>query len=158
VSLSTRSRLAGMHPWISSRLIFILEYAEQHGARFSITSVNRTPQRQWELYNQPNSKAVRPGCSQHQYRLASDTLFEEPAWQNWYLQSARNFGLTTVAGDPVHVQAVPGSNFRSLIAFYGLCPDPNYPPRAPITSFAHPDGRVVTNPDGSRTWRWNTQG
>jgi len=152
MSLSIRNRLMSLHPYVSSRVEYILAYASQYDPVVSITSTVRTAQEQSALFNRVNSLAAPVGCSQHQYGLAVDVLFEDPRWQEWYLASARNFGLTTVSGDPVHVQAVPGSVFKSYVSSLGLCPDPNYP-----KTFPHPDGRVV-EVDGGRTWRWNTQG
>jgi len=152
MSLSIRNRLMGLHPYVSARVEYILEYASRWGPEVSITSTVRTAREQWDLLNRVNSIAAPVGCSQHQYGLAVDVSFQDPNWQNWYLASARNFGLTTVTGDPVHVQAVPGAVFGEFVRSIGLCPDPKYPP-----SFPHPDGRVVSF-NGGRRWVWNTQG
>ena len=127
MSLSIRNRLIGLHPFVSSRVEYILNWASQYGPEVSITSTVRTAQEQWRLFNSPNSLAAQVGCSQHQYGLAADVSFQDSAWQNWYLASARNFGLTTISGDPVHVQAVPGAQFREIAGRAGLCPDPRYP-------------------------------
>jgi len=126
MSLSTRSQLAGMDPYMAWAITYILDFAERRGAKFTITSVNRTDAQQFKLYIQGKGMAVRPGCSQHQYRLAADVEFERADWQNWYLQSVRNFGLTTVQGDPVHVQGFPGSRFREWAVGRGLCPSSSF--------------------------------
>lgn len=127
MSLSLRRQLNNVHPWVADRVRYILDYADHWGPAYSITSGVRTAQDQWDLFDRPNSRAVQVGCSQHQYGLAIDVWFEDPAWQQWYLSSARNFGLTTLPFDPVHVQAVPGGHFREAAQSYGLCPDPRYP-------------------------------
>jgi len=140
MSLSTRSRLSGMHPYMAWAIGFILDHASNRGAKFSITSVNRTASQQWDLYRDFNRVAAKPGCSQHQYGLAADVLFERSDWQNWYLASVRNFGLVTVSGDPVHVQGYPGDRFREGAGSLGLCPDPSY---------AH----AIKVFDSARAWR-----
>jgi len=127
VSISTRSQLRSSNPYLAWAVQYILDVASRYGGQHSITSVNRTAQEQWDLYNRPNSLAVRPGCSQHQYRAAVDVKFEDPAWQNWYLASVRNFGLTTVRNDPVHVQLLTGAAFRAWAQPYRACPDPRFP-------------------------------
>jgi len=126
VSLSLRSQLAGTNPYFAWAVEYILEYAQNAGAHFHITSVNRTAQQQFELYRKANSLAVRPGCSQHEYGAAVDVWFERAAWQRWWGASARNFGLTTVSGDPVHAQLVPGAEFREWTTRQGFCPDPSF--------------------------------
>jgi len=155
MSLSTQARLSVLQPFMSQRIGFILAVAEHYGGKFVITSVNRSAAQQSSLYQAPGSLAVFPGCSQHQYGLAVDVLFERQDWQNWYLAMSRNFGLTTVDGDPVHVQGVSGARFRESALPLGLCPDPAYRGLTRF-SFAHPDGQVVTLPNGGKTWVWNT--
>jgi len=154
MGLGWRGRLAEVHPFVGDRIRFILDYAERFGPQFTVTSVVRTAGQQNALFEADPNTAVRAGCSQHQYGLAADVKFNSNSWQNWYLQSARNFGLTTVPGDPVHVQGFPGSAFREWSSGQGLCPDPSFPLTPPIQSFIHPDGRVVVLPSGARTWQW----
>jgi len=127
MSLSTRSQLASTNPYFAWAIEYILTVADQYRGQYTITSVNRTADKQWELFRQFDSKAVAPGCSQHQYGAAVDVVFSNEAWQNWYLASARNFGLSTVVGDPVHVQLIPGGRFREWTVSQGLCPDPSFP-------------------------------
>jgi len=127
MSLSTRSQLRSTHPYLAWSIGYILDAASHWGGKFTITSVNRTAAKQQELFRRAGSSAARPGCSQHQYGAAVDVIFEDPRWQDWYLASARNFGLTTVRGDSVHVQLIPGARFREWAEPRGLCPDPNYP-------------------------------
>jgi len=126
MSLSAKSQLRTTQPYLAWAVEYILAVANSYGGTHSITSVNRTAQEQWDLYRRPNSLAVRPGCSQHQYGLAVDVKFQDPRWQDWYSASARNFGLSTVQGDPVHVQLVPGARFREWAVPQGYCPDPSY--------------------------------
>jgi len=126
MGLSIRSRLAGTNPYLAWALEYILTYARQAGGEFTITSVNRTIEQQWDLWKGRNPSAVRPGCSQHQYGLAVDVFFENADWREWYLASVRNFGLTTVSGNSVHVQLVPGARFREWSESQGLCPAPYY--------------------------------
>lgn len=128
MSLHTRARLGFLHPWVADRIRYILDYADNWNPTYSITSGYRTAQEQWALYQDPNSPAARVGCSQHQYGLAADVKFERQDWQNWYLDSARRLGLSTVSGDPVHVQAIPGVTFAQLSRAEGLCPDVYYHP------------------------------
>lgn len=127
MSLSLRNQLAGLHPYVSWSLEYILTYAQQAGAQFSILSTNRTPSEQHALFQRNPSRAARAGCSQHQYGLAADVQFARSDWQDWYLASVRNFGLTTVEGDRPHVQAIPGAVFREWAQSQGLCPDPRFP-------------------------------
>lgn len=127
MSLSIRNKLAGTHPYLGWAIEYILTFAAGNGGRFTITSVNRLAKKQWDLFNRPNSNAVQVGCSQHQYGAAVDVQFLTGAWQEWFLASARNFGLSTVLGDPVHVQLIPGARFREWSASHGLCPDRSYP-------------------------------
>lgn len=155
MSLSLRSKLIGTHPYFAWATEYILDVADRYGGRYSVTSVIRTAQRQWELHNRPNSNAVRPGCSQHQYGMAADVQFSNSAWQEWYLASARNFGLTTVRGDDVHTQLFPGAQFREWTTAQGLCPDPSFRDAA-VNPLTHEDGFVRTNPNGSKQWVWNT--
>lgn len=126
MNLSTTSQLADLHPYMAWAIGYILEVAEAYGGRYTITSVTRTAKQQWDLYNSLPTRAARPGCSQHQYGAAIDVLFEETAWQNWWQQAARYFGLTTVSGDPVHVQLIPGADFLRLVEGRDVCPDPTY--------------------------------
>jgi len=137
MSLSIRSQLANTNPYFAWAVQYILDYAERSGAQFTITSVNRTAEQQWELYRDFNSKAVEPGCSQHQYGAAVDVDFVRDDWQRWWQASARNFGLTTVRGDDVHAQLVPGAQFREWAVRRGFCPDPVY--RSPIQMFDSAD-------------------
>lgn len=129
MSISTRHLLNTIHPWIGERVRYILDYADQWAPTYSVTSGFRTLQEQWELAQSPNYRAAAPGCSQHNWGLAVDVKFERDDWQQWYLASARNFGLTSVSGDPVHLQAVPGAEFRRWAQSQRLCPHPSFDPR-----------------------------
>jgi len=126
MSFLSRPALNGVHPWVAGRVAYILEYADRWGPRYSVTSGVRSAQKQYDLYLSPGNTAVPPGCSQHQYGVAVDVWWQDPAWNNWYLQSARNFGLTTVRGDPLHVQAYPGVSFRNWSQRSGFCPDSRF--------------------------------
>jgi len=138
MSLSIRSQLANTNPYFAWAVEYILTYAQRARANFTITSVNRTAQRQWELWNTPGSFAVQPGCSQHQYGLAVDVSFARDDWQRWWQASARNFGLTTVRGDSVHAQLVPGAEFREWASSHGLCPDPSFQRIVASSGFQRP--------------------
>jgi len=146
MSLSLRSRLSGLNPYFGWAVEYILTYAQRSGANFSITSVNRTAQEQWALFDSPNSLAVLPGCSQHQYGAAVDVVFSRQDWQRWWLASARNFGLTTVIGDLWHAQLVPGARFREWSRSQGLCPDPRYPTERPFRPFEDFQAVQFTSP------------
>jgi len=143
MSLSNRRVLNSVHPWVADRIRYILDYADNWNPRYSITSGVRTAPEQFELYRTPGLLAAQVGCSQHQYGFATDVSFEDPNWQNWYLASARNFGLITVAGDDVHVQAFLGSTFREVVADLGYCPDRRY----------HGPGGVWGDRTGSNSFR-----
>lgn len=127
MSLSTRRLLNQVHPWVATRVRYILDYADNWNPRYSVTSGFRTAPEQWSLVQNPNVTAARVGCSQHQYGLAVDVKFDRADWQRWYQDSARRLGLSTVSGDPVHVQAFPGAEFRRWSGAQGYCPDPSYP-------------------------------
>jgi len=129
MSLTTRRALNSVHPWVSDRIRYILDYADNWRPVYSITSGLRTAQEQWALVQNRNVIAARVGCSQHQYGLAADVKFERDDWQSWYLDSARRLGLSTVSGDPVHVQAYPGTPFRSYVESQGWCPDTSFGPQ-----------------------------
>jgi len=126
MSLSLRSQLRTANPYFAWAVEYILDVADHWGGEYSITSVNRTAAEQHALRESRTSIAAPAGCSQHQYGMAADVVFSNTAWQDWYLASARNFGLTTVLGDSVHVQMVPGARFREWAELQGLCPDPTY--------------------------------
>jgi len=126
MSLSLRSQLRTANPYFAWAVEYILDVADHYGGRYSLTSVWRTAAEQQALRELPNSTAAQVGCSQHQYGLAADVVFSNTAWQDWYLASARNLGLTTVRGDSVHVQMVPGAQFREWAESRGRCPDPAY--------------------------------
>jgi len=128
MSLSSRAPLGGVHPWLAERIRFILDYADNWGPAYTITSGVRTANEQFFLFNTPGVVAAQVGCSQHQYGLAVDVYFEDPGWQQWYLSSTRNFGMTTLTEDPVHVQVFPGQTFREWVAAAGYCPDTRYHP------------------------------
>lgn len=130
MSLSLRSQLSGTHPYLEWAAGYILDWADRNGGRYTVTSVHRSAAQQWDLLNRPNSRAAQVGCSQHQYGAALDVVWEKSNWRDWWLASANNFGLSTVPGDPVHVQLIPGGRFKEWASSLGLCPDPSYPPYA----------------------------
>jgi len=121
---------------VQDRVRYILDYADRFGPEYSITSGVRTAAEQNVLRQTAGVFAVEPGCSQHEYALAVDVKFKRADWQEWYLASARNFGLITVRGDPVHVQGVSGGRFREWAVSQGLCPDPQYDPYRRDRSFS----------------------
>lgn len=127
MSLATSRVLNSVHPYVADRVRYILRYASQWNPKFTVTSGYRSAAEQWALVTDRNVTAARVGCSQHQYGLAVDVKFERDDWQRWYLDSARRLGLSTVSGDPVHVQAYPGTSFRNYVEGQGWCPDPSYP-------------------------------
>jgi len=157
MSLSTRSQLAATHPYFAWAVDYILSYAANNGGEFTITSIQRSAQQQWDLYARVNTTAVRPGCSQHQYGAAVDVKFKLPNWQNWYLSSVRNFGLSTVVGDPVHVQLIPGTRFREWSTSQGFCPDPRYPKETGLTIWDEIETFFVPSPSGSLSFRQRSQ-
>jgi len=126
MNLTTSSQLSDLHPYLQQVVRVILEVAEAYGGRYTITSATRTAKAQWDLYRDLYPKAARPGCSQHQYGAAIDVLFEDLAWQTWWLEAVRYFGLTTVSGDEVHAQLIPGRDFLNLVEGMNVCPDPAY--------------------------------
>ena len=152
VSLSLRSQLANTNPYFAWAVEYILAYAEWAGADFTITSVNRTADQQWDLFRKFDTTAVAPGCSQHQYGAAVDVVFQRADWQRWWGASARNFGLSTVVGDPVHAQLVPGARFREWSTSRGFCPDPNYAVQSMVETKAWRDCLLAASRD-SKTSR-----
>lgn len=118
------SKYTGVHPYVAERVRYILSFADEAGANYWITSGDRSHMEQACLYDTEDRWPVaRPGCSQHEYGLAMDVVMQDGRWQDWFLQSARNVGLVTVAGDRVHVQAIPGGQFIEILAPFGVCPD-----------------------------------
>jgi len=140
-------KLGSLHPYVRDRLGYILAVADWYGGNYEVTSGFRTEAEQRDLIRQGKTTTA-PGCSQHQYGLAADVKFANDIWQEWYLAAARQLGLVTVSNDPVHIQTFPGADFREWAVGRRFC--------IPERSFPHPDGQVVTNPDGSRQWVWNT--
>jgi len=155
MSLSIRSRLTGTHPYLAWAAEYILAYAQQAGAQFQITSVNRTADEQFDLWSAPNTLAVAPGCSQHQYGSALDVWFERADWQRWWTASAQNFGLTTVRGDSVHAQLFPGGAFREWSTARGFCPDPRFPKQPVFDFFDDYDIFYFSNPLGTGSFGVN---
>jgi len=128
VSIQNRHYINLLHPWLQERVRFILDFADYFEGNYHVTSSLRTAGQQDALLRKGNRFAVPVGCSQHQYGLAVDIEWPDPGWQSWWLGAARAMGLTTVAGDTVHAQAIPGATFRQWAESQGLCPDPAYLP------------------------------
>lgn len=121
------SKFSQIHPYVSRRVKFLLEIADRHGGKYTVTSGNRTPDEQARLMCRGRGHIVaKPGCSQHQYGLAMDVAFKDPRWQDWYLQGARKIGLVTVGKDRVHVQALPANVIVPFLERLNLCPTPRY--------------------------------
>lgn len=126
------SKFSGVHPFVADRVRYLLDIADRHGGRYQVTSGVRTGQKQWELYAQnawSGTPTAEPGCSQHQYGLAMDVQFTRDIWQKWFIRNGVNVGLTSVRGDPVHLQAIPGGQFRAAVEPLNICPDPRYAQR-----------------------------
>ncbi len=114
---------SGVHPYVKDRVRAILRVADRYGGQYTVTSGVRSRDKQSQLYMEGKTDTP-PGCSQHQWGLAADVQFTGPYaqwWQDYYQRNARNLGLITVQNDPVHVQAIPGSTFRSLAVQAGVC-------------------------------------
>lgn len=136
--------LNSVHPWLATRLRWLGEVAKIIGSGQSLISGNRTLEKQRQLYFDPRTRpAAFPGCSQHNYGFAADAVWLPAAQisskgrlrvfssQETFAtmeSAARSVHLTTVSGDPGHVQMYPGSQFRSWAVGRGLC-NPNPPPR-----------------------------
>jgi hypothetical protein len=163
-----------VHPWLGARLTWLAQVATILGSTQSLFSGVRSLDEQQRLYDRQSLRpAAFPGCSQHQYGFAADagytpiTLISTKGrpsvstakeTTSFFNSAARHVGLTLVANDDGHYQIYPGIQFREWAVSRGLC-NPNPPPpfSGGLTgSFLHPDGVVVTNPDGSREWVWNT--
>lgn len=115
--------MSGVHPYVKDRVRAILGVSSRYGGRYTVTSGVRSQDKQSQLY-MAGTTNTPPGCSQHQYGLAVDVQFtgaNAQWWQEWYLRNARHLGLVTVPNDPVHVQAIPGSSFRTLAVQAGAC-------------------------------------
>lgn len=121
------SNFGGVHPYVADRVRFLLRIADRYGGQYQVLSGQRTLDKQWELLNTVKDRPVAfPGCSQHNYGLAMDVRFRDPRWQRFFQEAARAIGLVTVAGDPNHVQAIPGNVFRRETELRNLCPSPGY--------------------------------
>ena len=166
--------LQDVHPWLRVRLEWLGEVARIIGSGQTLISGNRDTAQQRKLFEGAGTRPVAaPGCSQHQYGFAADATYlpsffvtskgrpmtnPQIETNEFMKNAAHHVSLTTVAGDPGHVQIYPGNQFRNWAVGRGFC-KPIPPPRAPILpppSFIHPDGQVVTRPDGSKTWVWHT--
>lgn len=123
----TLSKFAGVHPYVTARVRYILGVADRHGARYTVTSGRRTQAAQANLWvKQTRLPAAFPGCSSHEYGLAMDVKFRDPRWQNLFQQVARAIGLSTVPSDEVHVQGLPSSVVVPILKNRGLCPSWGY--------------------------------
>ena len=134
------SKLSGVHPVVADRVRAILNVVDAHRGEYTITSGYRSLDQQQSLYMDGITSA-RPGCSQHNYGLAVDVLFTgtyRDFWIEFFTQACNYLGLTTVTGDPGHVQAIAGSSFRNLAGAAGLCPAPGYPKRHLFASTSGP--------------------
>lgn len=144
------SRIKGeVHPWFGARLQWMEDVAKLYGGRQLLISGNRTEGEQRHLYNQSRSRpAAYPGCSQHQYGLAADAV-----WQPFqgitskgkgftYTQeetdrimnsAARYASLHLVTNDTGHMQVFNGLQFKEAVVSLGLCnpnpPDPDWFPK-----------------------------
>lgn len=138
-----------VHPWLAARLIWLSKVADLIGSKQTLISGNRTLAKQRELWESDFRRPVAfPGCSQHNYGFAADAVYDRAVQisskgrprlfsleeTNATMQSAARFaGLTTVSGDPGHVQMYPGSQFKSWSVDRGLC-NPSPPRRRPLLS------------------------
>ncbi len=126
-----------VHPWLGERLKWLQEVAVAIGSTQTLISGNRTIEEQRELWEGAGSRPVAaPGCSQHQYGFAADATWTpavhfgagmkpktfSTAETFASMESAARFvNLTTVSGDPGHMQMYPGSQFRQWAVGLGLC-------------------------------------
>jgi len=123
----TLGRYKNIHPYVRDRVKALLTVVDRYGGRYTVTSGYRPAVRQAELLCSSKAASfVEPGCSQHQYGLAMDVVFDNPLWAAWYEKNAQKLGMPTHGGDHVHVQAVPGAQFRRLASSAGVCPDPDW--------------------------------
>lgn len=126
-----------VHPWLGERLKWLQEVAVAIGSGQTLISGNRTREEQTVLWEGAGTRPVAaPGCSQHQYGFAADATWIPAARISGggklkvfstaetfaSMESAARFvNLTTVSGDPGHLQMYPGSQFRQWSVSLGLC-------------------------------------
>lgn len=119
------SKWSNVHRYVSDRVRYILSVADRYGPQYTVTSGFRTPEKQREIWDRRGGWGVAiPGCSLHQYGLAMDVHFADPAWQEWYRASARFLGLHTVSNSPTHVQAIRSTDWFAFRSQKPWCPDP----------------------------------
>jgi len=146
-----------VHPWLGVRLKWLAEVSRILGGGQNLISGNRTSSEQSVLWQRGGSRPVaRPGCSQHQYGYAADATWlpfatinskgrlkvTRPSETNAIMEGhARRAGLTTVTGDPGHLQIYPAGMFLLWATGRNLCPDPAWPrlDLARASSFAFRD-------------------
>lgn len=126
-----------VHPWLGARLKWLGEVAKVVGSSQQLISGNRTKAEQRALFGRLGERPVAaPGCSQHQYGFAADAQYFRAtgitskgrgviASQNetdrFFASAAHHVSLTTVAGDPGHLQIYPGGQFREWAERTGRC-------------------------------------
>lgn len=128
-----------VHPWFGGRLRWLGQVARLYGGVQLLISGNRTREEQAVLYKNRGTRPVAlPGCSQHQYGYAADAVWQRFAVVTskgkaaFYTQAetdrtmnelAAIAGLTTVSGDPGHLQVFNGVAFRTWAVTNGFCSD-----------------------------------
>jgi len=136
--------ITSVHPWFGARLKWLAEVARLNGGSQALISGNRTREEQWKLYNfQGTRPAAYPGCSQHQYGFAADAVwtpfatitskgrgvvYSQQETNRIMNEAAAIASLTTVRGDPGHLQVFNGAQFRAHVVSVGLCPASPPPP------------------------------
>ncbi len=128
-----------VHPWFGGRLRWLGQVARLYGGIQLLISGNRTRAEQQVLYQNRGTRPVAlPGCSQHQYGYAADAVWQRfatvtskgkavvftQAETDWTMrQAAAIAGLTSVSGDPGHLQVFNGVAFRTWAVSQGFCND-----------------------------------
>jgi len=168
MSLSESQALTNVNPALAERIRYMGALIDYWGGKQGYLSGVRSLDKQRQLFNTLTDRPVAaPGCSQHQYGFAVDVFWlpiisfrfniqMTGRQTNQFMETVGEaLGLKTVQNDLGHFQIFPGPQFKAWAVGSGFC-DPNDTPVKVVSSFAHPDGAVVTRSDGSRTWVWNT--
>lgn len=125
--MSSRVRLAGIHPQVRDAANWALDVADYYGVPVEVTSGKRTWEEQQRLrrnYEQclaagrfPSAPdclypANRPGDSAHNWGLAFDSTVRDPyqAWWNYVRELA---GFHVLPNDVIHAE-VPG--WRQIVS------------------------------------------
>jgi D-alanyl-D-alanine carboxypeptidase len=126
--------VSAMQPGVADYAAYTIQQAEAYIGPITVTSVNRSFQKQTELRNayeaaiadgtfgQPGGlqyPANAPGDSAHQYGLAFDSVPDDPAQTDNWIAIRKYFGWRVPDNDAVHAEL---PNWRVAVEQFGLAP------------------------------------